>query len=130
MLFQADFPVGRGAEKRGRHTGVCAANIGRYAPARMENSLALDFDTPRIDTADRDPVESLESLVAAQTPRPEDLSEDDTETLEMPGLEPVLEELQIIVIPVRRDEFTCQSCFMIKHRAQRASGGNCRECAD
>ena len=116
-------------EIAGRHGGVCAVNIGRYTPARTENSLAIDFDTPRIDTADRDPVESLESLAAAQTPRLEDLSEDDTETLEIAGLEPVLEELQIIVIPVRRDEFTCQSCFMIKHRAQRAAGDSCLECS-
>lgn len=109
-------------------TGVWAVNIARYTPARTENSLALDYDTPRIDAADRDPVKSLESLAAAQTPRLEDLSEDDTETLDIPGMAPVLEELQIIVIPLRRDEFTCQRCFMIKHRAQRAAGGNCREC--
>ena len=87
--------------------------------------MALDFDTPRPDLADMDPLESLESLAAAQTPKLEDLSEDDRETLEMPGLDPVLDERQIIVIPVRRDEFTCQSCFMIKHRAQRAA-----ECSD
>ena len=92
--------------------------------------MALDYDTPRIDTADRDPVESLESLAAAQIPRLEDLSEDDAETLDIAGLEPVLEELQIIVIPVRRDEFTCQSCFMIKHLAQRVGVDTCRECAD
>lgn len=92
--------------------------------------MALDFDTPRIDTSDVDPVESLELLAAAQTSVLEDLSEDDTETLEMPGLDPVLEELQIIIIPVRRDEFTCGSCFMIKHRAQRVGVDTCRECAD
>ena len=92
--------------------------------------MALDFDTPRTDPADADPIESLEALAPARNSLADILEDDDPETLDLGGLDPVMEELQIHVVPPRRDEFTCQSCFMIKHRAQRAAGGSCHECTD
>jgi hypothetical protein len=50
----------------------------------------------------------------------------------IPGGEIVAEELIVQVIPQAADEFTCYSCFLVRHRSQlaRESKGNsyCIEC--
>ncbi|WP_028277931.1 DUF4193 family protein, partial [Arthrobacter sp. I3] len=55
---------------------------------------------------------------------------DDTIT---PGGEFVAEELIVQVIPQAKDEFTCYSCFLVRHRSQlaRERDGHpyCIECA-
>jgi hypothetical protein len=42
------------------------------------------------------------------------------------------EELTVIVVPEQSDEFTCSSCFLVRHRSQIALEKNglkfCRDC--
>ena len=49
-----------------------------------------------------------------------------------PGGEIVSEELTVQVIPQRQDEFTCYSCFLVRHQSQKARESNghtyCIEC--
>ena len=49
-----------------------------------------------------------------------------------PGGEFVAEELIVQVIPQAADEFTCYSCFLVRHRSQLAREKNghpyCIEC--
>ena len=49
-----------------------------------------------------------------------------------PGGEIVAEELIVQIIPQAADEFTCDSCFLVRHRSQlvRESNGHsyCLEC--
>ena len=42
----------------------------------------------------------------------------------VPGGEIVAEELTVQVIPQANDEFTCYSCFLVRHRSQIAREKN------
>lgn len=97
--------------------------------------MATDYDAPRVREEDQPANESLEALKAQRSASTQtsaiDADETDTaEGLDLPGA--VLEEeLQIHVIPEQQDEFTCMSCFLVRHRSQlaREKNGN-KYCAD
>ncbi len=62
-----------------------------------------------------------------------DLSETElAELFELPGAEPAPEELEVEILAQQADEFTCGSCFLVRHRSQlaREKGGLmfCRDC--
>ena len=40
------------------------------------------------------------------------------EGFELPGADLSDEELQVTVLPAQSDEFTCASCFLVRHRSQ------------
>jgi hypothetical protein len=97
--------------------------------------MAPDYDAPRT----RDDEQGTESLDALKDNRSAgraallDVEEADTaEGHELPGADLSGEELQITVIPVQADEFTCASCFLVRHRAQKAREKNglsyCTDC--
>jgi hypothetical protein len=62
----------------------------------------------------------------------EDLNEDSTEGYELPGADLSGEELLVRVLPPQPDEFTCASCFLVRHRSQVAREKDglkyCMEC--
>ena len=98
--------------------------------------MATDYDEVRSDVKESQD-RSLEALQSANAPDARsvvrDLEEsdalDDTVT---PGGEFVAEELSVQVIPQAEDEFTCYSCFLVRHRSQLAREKNghsyCIEC--
>jgi hypothetical protein len=51
---------------------------------------------------------------------------------ELPGADLSGEELLVLVVPPLADEFTCSSCFLVRHRSQisREEDGRfyCKEC--
>ena len=62
-----------------------------------------------------------------------DVDENDTaEGIDLPGADLSGEELMVIVVPEQSDEFTCSSCFLVRHRSQVAREKNgmkyCRDC--
>jgi hypothetical protein len=82
---------------------------------------------------ERDPNEvSLEGLAAAA--RNERLSrvlvDDDEPAFELPGAVLSGELPEFAVVPVRKDEFTCSSCFLVFSKAALAdpAAGVCRDC--
>ena len=84
--------------------------------------MAADYDEVRPDVAESRNA-SLEALKAANTPdaRSVALELDNTDTVdgvELPGADLSGEELIIQVIPQAEDEFTCYSCFLVRHRSQ------------
>ena len=90
--------------------------------------MATDYDEVRSDVKESQD-SSLEALQSANAPdarsvvRELDESDalDDTMT---PGGEFVAEELLVQVIPQAEDEFTCYSCFLVRHRSQIAREKN------
>ena len=98
--------------------------------------MATDYDAPRRseDDAATEPVEALGThRTAAAQPGAIDVDETDTvEGIELPGADLSGEVLDITVVPVQADEFTCASCFLVHHRSQLARESNgskfCREC--
>ena len=88
-------------------------------------TTTTDYDAPRRSSIEDVQIESLDALrttrAEAQSPAV-DLDDSDTgECLELPGADLSGEELTMVVIPKRLDEFTCTSCFLVHHRSRLAS---------
>ena len=84
--------------------------------------MATDYDEPRLKDGEQEN-QSLEGLAAprgAQTALL-DLEELDTaEGIDLPGADLSGVELTVTVVPQQADEFTCSSCFLVRHRTQKA----------
>ncbi|KPN18894.1 MULTISPECIES: DUF4193 domain-containing protein [Arthrobacter] len=83
--------------------------------------MATDYDAPR--KADEDASEeSIEELKTRRTnTQSAVVDEDEAETadsFELPGADLSGEELMVRVLPAQQDEFTCASCFLVRHRSQ------------
>jgi hypothetical protein len=84
--------------------------------------MAQDYDAPRISIEDeREDTPGLVSPRTATATAVLDLEDIDTaEGIELPGADLSGEQLVIQVIPVQMDEFTCYSCFLVRHKSQLA----------
>lgn len=97
--------------------------------------MAQDYDTARPDVAEQteDDLKRVRQTGAADARSVvQELDEVDAfDDLELPGAI-VNDELVVKVVPQGADEFTCASCFMVRHRSQavREQGGlkYCRDC--
>jgi len=84
--------------------------------------MAADYDEVKPDVAESRNA-SIEALKEAHSPdaRSVVLELDETDTVdgvELPGADLSNEELIIQVIPQAQDEFTCYSCFLVRHNSQ------------
>lgn len=97
--------------------------------------MATDYDAPRKSEEDLTE-ESLEDLKARRSDIPTAVVDVDESDLaagyELPGADLSGEELLVQVVPPQADEFTCSSCFLVRHRSQiaREKEGHfyCKEC--
>ncbi|GAA4037962.1 DUF4193 domain-containing protein [Arthrobacter methylotrophus] len=98
--------------------------------------MATDYDEVRSDVKESQD-RSLQAFQSANAPDARSVvSElDEADALDeglTPGGEIVTEELIVQVIPQAKDEFTCYSCFLVRHRSQlaRESDGHsyCIDC--
>ncbi len=93
-----------------------------------------DFDAPRKNEVepDEDGIEELKSPHGHPQTAVVDVDEVETaEGFELPGADLSGEELTVRVLPAQADEFTCASCFLVRHRTQVAKEKNgLRYCAD
>lgn len=100
------------------------------------NEMATDYDAPRKQDEElkEDSIEELKSRRGGQ--QSASVDEDEAvaaESFELPGADLSHEELSVVVLPAQEDEFTCGSCFQVRHRSQVAEERNglkiCVECA-
>ncbi|MBT8162635.1 MULTISPECIES: DUF4193 domain-containing protein [Arthrobacter] len=97
--------------------------------------MAADYDEVRSDVKESQE-SSLEALKSANAPDARsvvlDLDQADGLDQDGPGGEFIWEELTVHVIPQANDEFTCYSCFLVRHRSRiaREKDGHayCIEC--
>ena len=96
--------------------------------------MATDYDAPRKSEDDNN--ESIEALKAARNnPTPGTAESDDSDNpgFELGGADLSNVELDVVVLPAQDDEFTCMTCFLVKHRSQQAgtdaNGPICADCA-
>jgi len=86
--------------------------------------VATDYDELRTEVKESQN-DSLEALKSANAPdarsvvRELDVA-DEGDSVGVPGGEFIAEELIVQVVPQRKDEFTCYSCFLVHHRSQMA----------
>jgi hypothetical protein len=97
--------------------------------------MSIDYDAPRVTPEDEltQPLDELETEKATPKGTVIDLDEGDlADSFELPGADLSNEELLVQVVPVREDEFTCMSCFLVHHRSRlaREKDGQmyCTEC--
>jgi hypothetical protein len=102
------------------------------AHERFDLNMATDYDSPRKGEEDHESLQALQERVPE--PRPGDILDDadNPDSLEMSGQDLASIELDVIVVPPQADEFTCMSCFLVKHRSQIAketkAGKFCSDC--
>ncbi|WP_150462470.1 DUF4193 domain-containing protein [Nesterenkonia ebinurensis] len=97
--------------------------------------MATDYDAPRKSDDDVNE-DSIEELKNRSTNRQSAVVDEDeaeaAEGFELPGADLSDEELQVRVLPAQADEFTCASCFLVRHRSQVAREQNgqffCTDC--
>jgi hypothetical protein len=98
--------------------------------------MATDYDAPR-KTDDDSSEDSIEELKGrrneSSTPTVDEDEAEAADGYELPGADLSGEELSVRVLPRQADEFTCASCFLVKHRSQidHVEGTLiiCKECA-
>jgi hypothetical protein len=99
-------------------------------------AVATDYDEVRSDVKESQE-HSLQALQSANAPDAHSVARelDEADAFDdaaVPGGEFVSEELVVQVIPQAQDEFTCHSCFLVRHRSQLALEKNghayCVEC--
>jgi len=105
-------------------------------PEKRITLVATDYDEVRSDVKESQD-SSLEALQSANAPDARSVVRelDEADALDdssVPGGEFVSEELIVQVIPQAEDEFTCYSCFLVRHRSQlarqKAGHSYCIEC--
>ena len=92
--------------------------------------MATDYDAPRKADDDTESLEAIKERGPAKTASDtEDIDAGDS--FSIPDV--VSEDLDVVVLPPQDDEFTCVSCFLVKHRSQvdheEKLGPVCKECA-
>ena len=99
--------------------------------------MATDYDAPRTRDEDEPANESLEAIQVQRSATTQaaviDAEDFDTaEGIDLPGADLSHEELTVSVVPERVDEFTCASCFLVRHGSQLArqtgGAGYCTDC--
>ncbi|ABY24133.1 conserved hypothetical protein, dUTPase [Renibacterium salmoninarum ATCC 33209] len=97
--------------------------------------MATDYDAPR-KTDDELSEDSIEELKSRRTDKQSAVVDEDeaeaADSYELPGADLSGEELLVRVLPAQADEFTCSSCFLVRHRSQIAREKNgllfCKDC--
>jgi hypothetical protein len=93
----------------------------------MEVLVATDYDASRKTEDDTESLEAIKERIPARPGVSEDES-DQTDSFTIPDV--VNEELEVVVLPLQDNEFTCMSCFLVKPHTQRSKTKDiCSECA-
>jgi Domain of unknown function (DUF4193) len=95
-------------------------------------SVASDYDARRVSESDAEKSELRQLASLPQdSPAAGDDDPNDATFFEPPGADLSGEELSVTVIPLRTDEFTCSSCFLVQHRNRlRSTSSGLPVCAD
>lgn len=96
--------------------------------------VATDYDAPRVREADDAAVDvqvaSAQAQLAALASRVDVDEVELAEALELPGADLSSVALDVAVVPVLRDEFTCTGCFLVQHASRRVGGSMvCLDCS-
>jgi hypothetical protein len=95
--------------------------------------MATDYDAPRKTDEDTDSIQALQERVPDKLSGVVDVDDSDNPGFELGGDDLADLDLDVVVLPAQDDEFTCVSCFLVKHRSQLDHvvklGSVCRECA-
>jgi hypothetical protein len=94
----------------------------------LEVSVATDYDAQRKSEDDTESLEAIKERIPARPSVASDDESDQTDSFTIPDV--VNEELEVVVLPLQDNEFTCMNCFLVKPQSQRSKTKNvCIDCA-
>ena len=96
--------------------------------------MPTDYDAPPKNEDESESIEALKERVPDKSSGSIDVEDADNPSgFELPGADLSDLELDVVVLPAQDDEFTCVSCFLVKHRSQldheESAGPICKDCA-
>lgn len=96
--------------------------------------MATDYDAPRKTDEETESIQALQERVPDKMSGVVDVDDSDNPGYELSGQDLADIDLDVVVLPPQADEFTCVSCFLVKHRSQvdheTKLGPVCAECAN
>lgn len=95
--------------------------------------MATDYDAPRKnDDETAESIEALKERGPSKGTSSLDSEDADNPSFDLGGSDLSDVELDVVVLPQQADEFTCTSCFLVRHRSQLSReadlGPICVEC--
>ena len=110
------------------------ADFDNLNPYKKWMGMATDYDAPRKTDDDSESIEALKERVPDKMSGQVDVDDaDNPGSFELAGQDLSDLDLDVVVLPPQADEFTCVSCFLVKHRSQldheEKLGPICMECA-
>lgn len=110
-----------------------AADSSTTALVSRWMGMATDYDAPRKTDEETESIQALQERVPDTTSSAIDVDEADSAGYELEGQDLADVDLDVVVLPPQADEFTCVSCFLVKHQSQfdhdSKQGPICHECA-
>lgn len=95
--------------------------------------MATDYDAPRKSDEETESIEALKERGTAKGASSIDSEDADNPSFNIGGTDLSDVELDVVVLPQQADEFTCVSCFLVRHRSQLDHqsdlGPVCAECS-
>lgn len=95
--------------------------------------MATDYDAPRKTDDETESIQALQERVPDKLSGVVDVDDSDNPGFELAGQDLSDLDLDVVVLPAQEDEFTCVSCFLVKHQSQfdhqSKLGPVCAECA-
>lgn len=95
--------------------------------------MATDYDAPRKTEEDAESIEALKERGPAKGASGSDTEDADNPSFTMGGTDLSDVDLDVVVLPQQENEFTCVSCFLVRHRSQLDHttdlGPVCAECS-
>ena len=95
--------------------------------------MATDYDAPRKTDEDTESIQALQERTPDKLSGVVDIDDASADGFELGGADLSDLDLDVVVLPPQADEFTCVSCFLVKHRSQLdhegPEGPICKECA-
>ena len=102
---------------------------------REKADMATDYDAPGTtidDDARSDDLKALGARTVLHTAAVDDDELEAADSFDLPGADLSSEEISIQILAAQADEFTCASCFLVRHRSQialdRAGQLYCMDC--
>ena len=94
--------------------------------------MTQDYDARKSSSLEAE--DSLDEIIARKPEQPVGVAEDENDLafeMELAGGDDINDELNIRPVPQQSNEFTCRSCFLVKHRSQLVNEKKtlCLDCA-
>lgn len=96
--------------------------------------MATDYDAPRKNEEETESIDAMKERIPDKLSGVVDVDDGDGGDYDLSAGSDLSDvQLDIVVLPPQDDEFTCVSCFLVKHRTQldhvEDLGSICKECA-